>query len=108
MLLGHWKNFEELEDALCIEELVAIREAAQKAEFQKQKFAAALKGVDLPDPRQEDIPTFEDIKRRAEAKVRGVSEEQYELSEVGIMIIEDDDEEVPVPFEMPDILIEEE
>lgn len=92
MLLGHWKNFEELEDSLSLEEMLAIREASHKAEFQRQKFAAALKGVDLPDPQAEDVPTFEDIKRRAEAKARGVSEEALGFGEIGIMVISDDDE----------------
>lgn len=108
MLLGHWKNFEELEDALSIEELQALLNAAQKQEFQRQKFTAALKGVDLPDPEQEDIPSFEDIKRRAEAKLKGMSEEQIAFGEVGILIEEDEEDEPPMVMEIPEMLIEEE
>lgn len=111
MLMGHWKNFEELEDSLSLEEIQVLLDAQRKAEFQKQKFAAALKGVDLPDPEAQDVPTFEDVKRRAEARIRGISEEQQAFMDVGIYIEEDDDElpaKPEVVLDIPEMLIEEE
>jgi hypothetical protein len=86
--LGHWKNFEEIEENLTIKELEVILDASRKQEYARQKFAAALKGVDL-DEGKSDTPTFEDIKRRAEAKNRGISEEQLEFADIGIAVFEE-------------------
>lgn len=88
-MLGIWKNFDEMETNLTIAELETLLEAKREQEFQKNKFAAALKGIDLDEP-QSDTPSFEDIKRRAEAKAKGVSPESLELAEIGIGIEGDD------------------
>lgn len=89
-LLGHWKNFEEIEDNLTLDELQAILEASREQEYRRQKFAAALKGVDLDAQKGgSGDASFEEVKRRAEAKLRGVSEEEIEFSEIGIGIIEE-------------------
>lgn len=49
------------------------------------------KGVDLDESNKgtDGAPTFEDIKRRAEARNRGLSEEQVEFMDIGIKIIEE-------------------
>jgi hypothetical protein len=48
------------------------------------------KGVDLDEGvKTSDLPTFDEIKRRAEARNRGVSEEKLELADIGIQIIEE-------------------
>jgi hypothetical protein len=52
-LLGHWKNYEELESSLCLEELIAILDAIRKKEDRGRKFSAALQGIDLEDSVQE-------------------------------------------------------
>ncbi len=93
-LLGHWKNFEQLEENLNLFELQAILDAAREQEYSRQKFAAALKGVNLdeqPKGSEDDSkpPTFEDIKRRAEAKARGVSEEHLGFADIGIAVEEE-------------------
>lgn len=46
------------------------------------------KNIDIED-RDESVPTFDDIKRRAEARNRGVSEEAIEFADIGIKIIEE-------------------
>jgi len=86
-----WKNFDELEENITVEELNHILEAAREQEYERKKFAAALKGIDLDkeSKREQDTPSFEDIKRRAEAKARGMTEEQIEFSEIGIAVIEE-------------------
>lgn len=89
-MLGIWKNFEEMEENLSLAELEKLLEAKRDQDFQNKKFAAALKGVDLDEPSDKDAPTFEDIKRRADAKNRGVSEESLAFSEIGIGIEGDD------------------
>jgi len=87
-----WKNFEELEENLTLQEVEILLDVYREQEYQKQKFAAALKGIDLDENsgrKQGDAPTFEDIKRRAEAKNRGVTEEQLELADIGIAVVEE-------------------
>lgn len=88
-LLGIWKNFEEMEENLTIAELETLLESKRDADFQKNKFMAALKGIDLDEPTT-DAPTFDEIKRRADAKNRGVSAEALEFAEIGIGIEGDD------------------
>lgn len=88
-----WKNFDELEENLSIQEIEVLLDASREQEYQRQKFAAALKGIDLDEQTgksgNDDTPTFEDIKRRAEAKARGVTEEQLEFAEIGIAVEEE-------------------
>lgn len=45
--MGNWKNYDELEDQLNIEELIATLEAYRKQKREEQRFMAALQGVDL-------------------------------------------------------------
>lgn len=46
-MLGHWKNFDELESSLSLEELTAILDASRKKDYEDKKFSAALQGVEL-------------------------------------------------------------
>ena len=89
-MLGIWKNFEEMEENLTIVELERLLEAKRDQDFANKKFAAALKGIDLDEPGDKETPTFEDIKRRAQAKAKGVSAESLEFAEIGIGIEGDD------------------
>lgn len=89
-MLGIWKNFEEMEENLTLGELEKLLEAKRDQDFQNKKFAAALKGVDLDEPSEKGASSFEDIKQRAEAKLRGVSPEALAFSEIGIGIEGDD------------------
>lgn len=92
-VLGIWKNFEEIEQNLTLPEIDAILKESRRAEFQRRKFAAALKGVDLPDENAdgeyEGAPTFEDIKRRAQGKLEGKSDEQIAFEEIGFAFEEE-------------------
>lgn len=88
-LLGHWKNFDEIEDNLNLEELQIILEASREQEYTRQKFAAALKGVDLDAQSGKTDSSFEEVKRRAQSKISGVSEEQLEFADIGIAVIEE-------------------
>jgi hypothetical protein len=58
-LLGHWKNYDDLESSLCFEELLVTLNAAREKERRDRVFFAALQGVDLeeeaPDPVTNDI-----------------------------------------------------
>ena len=45
--LGIWKNYDELEESLCIEELMIILSTIRELNYEEKKFFAALKGIDL-------------------------------------------------------------
>lgn len=47
--LGIWKDFEDLEASLTLQELTAILEAKRDKDYQDKKFLAALQGVDLDE-----------------------------------------------------------
>ena len=91
MLLGIWKNIEELEESLCLAELELILESSREEKRQQNRFLAALQGVDLDKEQHGDLPTFDDIKRRAQGKMTGKSEEEIDFAEVGIEIEEWED-----------------
>lgn len=64
-------------------------EAARDKEYRGQKFTAALKGIDLDEKMGSTDTSFDDVKRRAESKLHGVSEEQIEFSSIGIAVEEE-------------------
>lgn len=71
-----FKSFDDLEDNLTMQEVSRMLEKAREMKYKDQRFAASLKGIDLDEGRQ---TKFDQMKRRAEAKARGMTEEQYEL-----------------------------
>jgi hypothetical protein len=62
-LLGIWKNFDELESSISIEELMQILSITRELDYEEKKFSAALQGVDL-DANSE----------KSDGKVRGQKE----------------------------------
>ena len=46
-MLGHWKNFDDMESNLSIDELLAILNASREREKREKTFLAAINGVDL-------------------------------------------------------------
>lgn len=87
---GKWKNLIEMEDSITLDELYALREALYESEFRRNKFLAALKGVDL-DEITAETSDFEEIKRRADAALSGKSEQELVFEKIGIVIEDDDD-----------------
>jgi len=60
--LGQWKNFDELESTLTVEELLKILDASREREHENRKFLAALKGIDLDkDNKPEDLADFKGV-----------------------------------------------
>jgi hypothetical protein len=55
-LLGHWKNFDELESSLSIDELNAILNASREKQERDMKFQAAINGIDVDGEKQEEVP----------------------------------------------------
>ena len=85
---GMFKNFDELEDNLSLEELEILLAKARDVKHDEQRFAASLKGINLDESvRESQEEAFERVKRRAQAKLAGISEEEVELGEIGINLI---------------------
>lgn len=82
-----FKSFDDLEANLTRQEIVKMLEKAREKKYDDQRFAASLKGIDLDEGRATE---FDEIKRRAEAKAMGITEEQYELSGHFNIIVEDE------------------
>jgi len=72
-----WKDYEELEHSLSMAELNATLAAKRDADYQQQKFHAALQGVDLDSqsgkPEDEEPKTLQDIANKMAAKETGTS-----------------------------------
>lgn len=92
-MLGHWKNFNELEENLTLDELQAILQEMRKRTHEDLRTRILMNGgEDIGEygaNANSEGTTFEDVKRRAEAKLMGVSETQLEFAELGIQVIED-------------------
>ena len=54
-MLGHWKNYDELESELCLEELLLTVKASRDKEDRERRFLAAINGVDLGEKQEEDV-----------------------------------------------------
>jgi hypothetical protein len=82
-----FRSYDDLETNLTMEEISKMIEKAREKKYEDQKFMAALKGIDLDEGRESE---FDKIKRRAEAKALGMSEEQHDLSGHFNIIVEDE------------------
>lgn len=82
-LPGAWKNFDDIEDSLSLEELNLILETTRENKRRDQVFLAALQGVDL-NKNENMEEKRKEIERRAAARLRGVSEDQATFEEFGI------------------------
>ncbi len=84
MLTGMFKTFEELEESITVEELHNLVEAQHDREYRGWKFQAGLKGIDLEA--EANGSKFEEVKKRAEARLAGKTEEEASFSDFGITI----------------------
>lgn len=72
LLLGVWRNVEDLEESLSLPELQAILEASREKEHREHTFMAALKGIDLNEGVKDNVQDrFDAVQRRAETKLMG-------------------------------------
>lgn len=76
LLIGPWKNVEDVEESLCIEEVDAILLAHHENLDSDRRFLAALKGIDLGENQQDTASKFDEVKARAEARILNVSVEE--------------------------------
>lgn len=65
-LLGIWKDYEELESSLCMEELTEILNAKRESDYNEKKFLAAMQGVDLDEQsgKKKEVDPWEAMKAR--------------------------------------------
>ena len=85
--MGNWKNVEELEEYITLDELEHIIKAIRDKEERANRFTAALKGIDLDEGAgnvEGAQDKIEEIKRRIQAKSEGKSAEQIEMREFGL------------------------
>lgn len=82
-----------MEVSLTIDELYLLLKVNQEGEYSRRKFAAALKGIDLDEDKEQEQPVsdFEEIRKKADAQLAGKSEEEYVFDLIGIEIDTDDD-----------------
>lgn len=71
--MGHWKNYDDLESSLSVEELIVTLNAMREKETNERKFLAALKGIDLDkgSSGSEEVEKQDDI-----TSLQGLSAEQ--------------------------------
>ena len=81
-IMGAWKSIAEMEDNLTLDELVLIRDAYFKERHETQRFAAALKGIDLDADSVDE--RFQKVKAQVEADLMGMSEDEYFFNQAGI------------------------
>jgi hypothetical protein len=62
-LLGIWKDYDELERSLCMQELTAVLNIKREEEYNNKKFLAAMQGVDLDENKKENN-AWEQMKAR--------------------------------------------
>ena len=70
-LLGHWKNFDELESSLSVEELSAILDASREKEKRGNKFLAAINGVELDEEENAEPVDISSLKNSMQASQEG-------------------------------------
>jgi hypothetical protein len=63
-LVGAWENFEALELAITMAELLAIIERGRELDYQEKKFLAAIQGVDLDKHSGKSSNAWEEMKAR--------------------------------------------
>ena len=85
-----WKNLDELEDNITLDEMEAIISTIRDKQERDQKFLAAIQGINL-DESGEASSEFEDVERRVRARLAGKSEEEVGFEEFGIAIITEEE-----------------
>lgn len=63
-LLGIWKDYEELESSLSMQELTAILTQKRENDYQSKKFMAAMQGVDLDEGKRGEPNAWEKMKAK--------------------------------------------
>lgn len=82
LLLGIWKNVQELEESISLPEIEAILKEARDKEQRHHRFLAAIQGIDLDKHTTDNgEDRVEAAKRRVAARQAGKSEVEVEYDE---------------------------
>lgn len=81
MLLGNWKNFDDLEEHISYPELSAMVEAQRERDKRNMKFQAALQGVDLDKDEAQAEDIVEVMKREIRAEQMGIDADRLRFEE---------------------------
>ena len=85
MLLGIWKNVEDLEMHISLDELKMILDASRERDHNRNRFMAAIQGIDIDkDAKNSAREKFDAVQQRVNAKLQGKSTEQLEYDELGL------------------------
>lgn len=90
-MLGKWKNFDELESELNLDELGLILEAVREQEMNRMRFQAALQGIDIDKDSKSSDEVYDRALAKAQARLTGKTQEEVELEEMGIEIIDEEE-----------------
>lgn len=66
-MLGIWKDFGDLEDNLSMAELTAILTAQREQEHRRNKFLAAIQGIDLDEGNNDGDSAWKDLQARVDS-----------------------------------------
>ena len=83
---GSWKSLDDLEENVTIVELERMLTASRKIEYERNKFAAALKGVNLDAAGKGEKSKFDEIQEQAIAESKGMDPEELELTSLGFTV----------------------
>lgn len=81
--LGSWKNLDEMEEYLTLDELILILDAERERKNEQAKFQAAINGIDLENEGGQ-TSKFDEIQARAQAELAGKTEEEFFFDMVGV------------------------
>lgn len=85
---GCWRNYDELEDCLTLDELLLTNDTLMQREKDRFRVQAALAGAEIPDDDQEgadDLPEeLLAMERELKAKRSKAAPEVSELTELGL------------------------
>jgi hypothetical protein len=92
---GAWKNFDDIEEHITVDELLLLQETLIKMNYENYKFHAALQGVELDEPEFEsDVrvgdelpPEVLESERKFREKLNAMTKEEElktEFSQFGI------------------------
>lgn len=80
---GSWSSFDHIEEVLTLDELMLLYGTITDKINEDREFAASLKGIDLRGNNEEESSSFEEVQRRAQAKLAGKSEDELEFADLG-------------------------
>lgn len=82
--LGIWKNFDELEENLSLDELTLIIGKSRKLKWDQQKYYGMLQGAKFPDDEDEVQKKIREVERRAAVQLKGeTAVQQEEFADLG-------------------------